>query len=767
MAKNEAWGIDVGANAIKAVKLVRTGGGVRVADFDILPFKQILTMPDLNVDEMIQVQLDTLIQKHEIEKSTVVAAVPGNMAFARFAKLPPVEPKKIPDIVKFEAQQQIPFPIEQVEWDYQVFQQTDSPDVEVGIFAITKERVAQFLSNFRAVNLDVDSLTLSPLAVYNAFRYDQPEQGVGEEGVVYMDIGTVSTDVIIVENGGIWLRTLPIGGNNFTEALVKQFKISFNKAEKLKREAATSKYAKQIFQAMRAVFADLVQEVQRSLGFYQSLNRDSNLTKLVGVGSTFRLPGLQKFIKQQLQIDVVRPDKYEKIAVDGKREAEFASHAINLATAYGLALQGLGEEKVSANVLPGHILASRMWRAKQPWIAAAAACFLVAAGLVGVKYYTDKAAYETNLAAGQAEVRNVINEANTQAAEWETIQQNNDPRQFIENLRRVLDHRNVMSRLLEDITLATLALNPQEGLMSTDYDAIKAIPRNERNRIYIDEITFEYQPLPAEAAAASTTPGTVTADPSAGAVDTLVDGTYNLERFFPEGQDVGPRFLVTISGTTPVGEPDTFLNQYFIKWLKENADRPDRPYVFTFGEQNPIRKLTEVTEEAATGTAATPTPATTGGGGFGSTFGNRGGGFGSGRNYNPPAASAGSSVAGAAEFANIDNLLPERPNAQESRGNDWQFELQWIVQLRSPQEARPRVNSPTAEGDPGSAPAAAPDPADQPAAPTPPGPSADTPTPEASPDDPSAQAPTASGTNSAQSPAVAAAPRPENDEVTP
>ena len=351
-----------------------------------------------------------------------------------------------------------------------------------------------------------------------------------------------------------------------------------------------------------------------------------------------------------------------------------------------------------------------MWRAKQPWIAAAAACFLVAAGLVGVKYYTDKAAYETNLAAGQAEVRNVINEANTQAAEWETIQQNNDPRQFIENLRRVLDHRNVMSRLLEDITLATLALNPQEGLMSTDYDAIKAIPRNERNRIYIDEITFEYEPLPVEAAAASTTPGTVTADPSAGALDTLVDGTYNLERFFPEGQDVGPRFLVTISGTTPVGEPDTFLNQYFIKWLKENADRPDRPYVFTFGEQNPIRKLTEVTEETPTGTAATPTPATPGGGGFGSTFGNRGGGFGSGRTYNQPSASAGSAVAGAAEFANIETLLPERPNAQESRGSDWQFELQWIVQLRSPQEARPRVNSPTPDGD------TAPAPNDQPAA---------------------------------------------------
>ena len=133
------------------------------------------------------------------------------MAFARFAKLPPVEPKKIPDIVKFEAVQQIPFPIDQVEWDYQVFAQEDSPDVEVGIFAITKERVNQFLNNYRAVKLNVDALTLSPLAVYNGLAHDMNLKDDGE-GVILMDIGTTSTDVIIAESGRIWLRTLPIGG---------------------------------------------------------------------------------------------------------------------------------------------------------------------------------------------------------------------------------------------------------------------------------------------------------------------------------------------------------------------------------------------------------------------------------------------------------------------------------------------------------------------------------------------------------------------------
>ena len=73
----------------------------------------------------------------------------------------------------------------------------------------------------------------------------------------------------------MWTRTIQIGGNNFTEALVRAFKLSFPKAEQHKRTAASSKYARQIFQAMRPVFADLVQEIQRCIGFYTSLHRET------------------------------------------------------------------------------------------------------------------------------------------------------------------------------------------------------------------------------------------------------------------------------------------------------------------------------------------------------------------------------------------------------------------------------------------------------------------------------------------------------------
>lgn len=669
-SKNDCWGIEVGANAIKAIRLGRSGSRVDVLDYDILPFKTILTTPDLNIDEAIQVNLDAFLAKHEVSKSSVVVSVPGHTAFARFAKLPPVEPKKIPDIVRFEAVQQIPFPIEQVEWDYQVFQQEDSPDVEVGIFAITKERVVTFLNNYRRVGLQVDALALSPIAVYNAFAYEQSEEGGSTDGTILMDIGTQSTDVIIVDNGGIWLRTLPIGGNNFTEALVKAFKLSFPKAEKLKREARTSKYARQIFQAMRPVFADLVQEVQRSLGYYQSLNRDAELKQLVGFGSTFRLPGLQKFLKQQLQLDVVRLDSFKRVHVEGKQEADFVEHTINFATAYGLALQGLGLEAVSANILPNAILKARMWKSKQPWIGAAAAAVVLAAGLAGGRYFIDSMAYDSAVEQHSAQVDRVIQKARGLQSEMNELSTNSDPRKRIENLRRVLDYRDLWPKILEDVSLATAALRPQPVLLDTAYDQMRDIPRSQRRRVYIESIEADYQPKPPQAG---------------GGVDPLT-GQHTIETFWT-GSDA-PRIEVKVTGTTPYGQATTMLSREFIGWLKANTNRPDRPYQIIVPDQ-PLTNVVKVgsTEVGRTGVTASRRGAvptfTRGRNGQNPRSSRRAPGpegFGNFGNFGPGAGGGGP--------VSKDGLLPERPLLDESRADDHRFTITWIVELRKPDDAR-------------------------------------------------------------------------------
>ncbi len=656
MAKNDCWGVEVGADAIKAVRLVRKAGQITMAEHVVLPFKQILTTPDIDVDEQIQVQLDQFMQRHDLRKSAVWISAPGHMGFARFAKLPPVEPKKVPDIVKFEAVQQIPFPIEQVEWDYQTFQQEDSPDVEVGIFAMGRERVTAFLRNYEAVGLKIDGMTLSPVAVFNALVYDQDAKDQSQ-GTVFVDIGTTSTDVVVIWQGAIWVRTLQIGGNDFTEALVKAFKLSFPKAEKLKREAGTSKYARQIFQAMRPVFADLVQELQRSLGYFQSLKRDATLTKMVGVGSTFRLPGLQKFLKQQLQMDVQRLNGFNKIAVDGKDAAEFAETSINLATAYGLALQGLGEAEVQVNLLPAAVLQARMWKAKQPVFAAAAAVILLAVGVNIFSLWQAKGQYDPSRL---SQVSSVVTEASSLATQWNQVAGQDDPREKIEDIRRLLDGKSVWSLLLTDIQLAKQAANPQPETLTADYEKLMSIPRAERRQIYIESVKADYLVGPGRVSGSA--PTTLSRQNEAWSVNP-----------WGSGQGYAPAFRLLVTGTTPNKEGATFFSDTFIQWLRDNAERKNRPYRILI-QGRPLISFDKVSDPTAGGRPGLGASAP----------------LGLPPGFSPAALPPGLGGPGVAtrRAGGMDDIFPQRPTRSESRAGDWSFEVQWTVELLPPPEAR-------------------------------------------------------------------------------
>src|SRR3954471_4278433 len=350
MANTSAWGIDIGNRALKAVKLVRTDGGVRVDDFDIIEHEFILSNAGDNRDALIQHALAAFAQRHPMKNGQVAVGVSGQQSFARFIKLPPVEPKKIPEIVRFEAIQQIPFPLDEVEWSYQLFQNEGSPDVEVGIFAMRKDLVNQHLKFFTDAGMNVQLVQMSPLAVYNALYHDGR---LADGTTMIIDLGAENADLIITEGEQIWMRSIPIGGNNFTEALVKSFKLRFEKAEELKRNAATSKYGRQILQAMRPIFADLVAEIQRSIGFYSSVHRDSRIARVLALGGTFRLPGLQKYMQQNLSLDVQKIDTLGQTPPgDGKVAAALNENVLSSVGAYGLALQALGDAKITSSLLP-------------------------------------------------------------------------------------------------------------------------------------------------------------------------------------------------------------------------------------------------------------------------------------------------------------------------------------------------------------------------------------------------------------------------------
>ncbi|MBA7639377.1 Cell division protein FtsA [subsurface metagenome] len=313
----------------------------------------------------------------------IIVSVPSQNSFARFVNLPPVEQKRIPELVKFEAVQQIPFDINNVQWDWQIMTEADSPEIKVGIFAIKNEVVSSALEHFGREDVQVSYVQMSPMALYNYVLYDRPDLVTSDsEATVVLNVGADNTDLVVCTNSTVWQRCILIGGNAFTKAIADTFKLNFDKAEKLKRTAPVSKYARQIFQAMRPVFTDLASEVQRSLGFYKSSNPNTKIVKIIGMGGGTKLRGLLKYLQQTLQIPVERPDAFKRLAIGpGVSPAKFHESVCDFGIVYGLALQGLGLARIESNLLPRSIARSMAWAGKGRYFIAAA-CMLLAVSLL-------------------------------------------------------------------------------------------------------------------------------------------------------------------------------------------------------------------------------------------------------------------------------------------------------------------------------------------------------------------------------------------------
>ncbi len=382
MAKSDAiWGIDVGQCALKALRCRAHGDGKRlIAEaYDFIEYPKILSQPDADPAALVADAIEQFISRNDVKGERVAISVSGQSGLARFIKLPPVESKKIPDIVKFEARQQIPFALEDVVWDFQQMPGGSEEDgyaleTEVGLFAMKRDQVFRALKPFTNANVEVDVVQLTPISLFNYIHFDQmqnlppPEEFDPEnppESIVVMSMGTDTTDLVVTNGYRVWQRSIPLGGNHFTKAITKEMKVTFTKAEHLKRTALKTDEAKAIFQAMRPMFNDLVTEVQRSISFFMSLNKTAKLGKIVALGNTMKLRGLQKYLSQNLGLEVVEVDQYRGLTGQAVVDSPaFKDNVLAFGVCYGLCVQGTGRGVLGTNLLPDEILSDRLVREK-------------------------------------------------------------------------------------------------------------------------------------------------------------------------------------------------------------------------------------------------------------------------------------------------------------------------------------------------------------------------------------------------------------------
>ena len=653
---NVCWGIELGAGAIKAIKSERRGEELKSS-----------TSPSYRTNESSQrqtstrttpcVALGTLVSQHDLTGARIAVSVPGHAAFARFAKLPPVDRKKIPDIVKFEAVSRSHSPSNRSSGTtrHSRAQTPRGRGRHLRHDARTRHAAA---AQWQDVGITPSYVNLSPVAAYNALAWDW-QFTEKTPGTVILDIGTTSADLIVCEAGRVWMRTFQLGGHRFTQALVDTFKLTYLKAEKLKREAEQSKHARHVFQAMRPIFGDLAQEVQRSLQYYQQLHRDANLTRLIGLGSTFQLPGLRKYLAQQLQLEVVRPEGYNRITFDGPRAGELQAASLNLATAYGMALQGVGLETIEANLMPTSVVRNAVWKRKRPWFAAAAAVTLVAGAAGFARYAYGK------LAVVNKPIDPVVQRVQAQVGslkrQWQQVEGENaitDARAA--NALQLLLHRDYMGFITRDVgellaTAQAAAVQrsqgqapPMGGVRFVSFSALFEPPR---------------RPMGDEGFGASPMGGS--------------------------GDDEGKRTLTArLIITTTLPDTGTFMQSTFVDWLLRNAERPGVPYTIRY-ERLALQSVAAIEGDDAadpmgisrpgtpgTGIAGDRGPGRTPGGTMGTGSGGRPSGFGSG------------GAGGVGGTGDLDQLapMPAPPPIAPPGTNISTYELIWTITIKPPSE---------------------------------------------------------------------------------
>jgi type IV pilus assembly protein PilM len=395
MASSRAvWGIDIGQCALKALRCTVSDDPTKVTAeaFDFIEYPKILSQPEADPVELVREALELFLSRNSVKGDRVAISVPGQAGLARFIKLPPVESKKIPDIVKYEAKQQIPFPLDEVVWDFQrmaggMEEEGFALETEVGLFAMKREQVTKALRPFNDAGIEIDIVQLAPLALYNFVVFDQMQDLPAADlydadnppdSVVVLSMGTDTTDLVVTNGFRVWQRSVPVGGNHFTKAMTKELKLTFAKAEHLKRNASHADDAKAVFQAMRPVFSDLVTETQRSIGYFTNIDRKAKISRIVALGNAMKLPGLQRFVAQNIGLEVDRVESFR--GLDGAAVLDaptFKENTPAFGVCYGLALQGLRDVRIKTNLVPPEIIKERMIRAKKPWAVAAAALLML------------------------------------------------------------------------------------------------------------------------------------------------------------------------------------------------------------------------------------------------------------------------------------------------------------------------------------------------------------------------------------------------------
>ncbi|MFH1459952.1 MAG: type IV pilus assembly protein PilM [Candidatus Omnitrophota bacterium] len=385
LSKNLFLGIDIGASSLKIVLLDKSkGDSLHLLD----AVNEVYDAENPNVEAKQQFvhlayYLKKFLRKNKNLINTKIGiSIAGQSAFVRMLKIPITPIQKLKQIVLYETQQQVPFPIKEVVWDHQIYSR-DKKQLTVLLAAVKKELVAQIIKCIEESGLVVDFIDVSNLALYNCLQNFYPDL----EQTLVLDLGAKTTNIIVIDSGRIWTRSLPLGGEDITEAITKKLEINRNQAEQTKKEKAKvlmlyygqksqiNELDQKIAEVVTSVLTDLTNEIVKTLNFYKTqYSLSINFQKVLITGGVSKIENIDKFFENSLAAPVEKVDFLNLLDIHHKLDLELNEF---LGPAIGLALRGYGRSSLNINLLPVEYFKINLVREKIPYVLAAGVLLLL------------------------------------------------------------------------------------------------------------------------------------------------------------------------------------------------------------------------------------------------------------------------------------------------------------------------------------------------------------------------------------------------------
>ncbi len=380
--------LNIGASAVALAEYEAAGSALTLVNYGTA----VLAAPldSGNADTILSPALLEIVREKGIKPGRVAVSVSGQMVFPRFAAIPFAggDEAKFDQMVRYEIEQNVPFPIDEMVCDRQVLGETENGEKSVMIVAAKVDQIESITSALIGAGFQPTLVDVAPLAVVNAFKAAHPE----DDGcAVILDVGAKTTSLAIVEGDKLYNRSIPVAGNALTKEIAQALGCTLEEAERIKRENAyvsmggvtedEDETLDRISKVCRAVLTRLHAEISRSINFYRSQQGGGLPQKLYLTGGSALLPQIDAFFGDSLGIEVEFLDPFGAIAVAPALDADaLASDAAVLAATAGLALHEVGRARLAINLMPPSLLDARAEVARIPFVAAGAAAF-VAAGV--------------------------------------------------------------------------------------------------------------------------------------------------------------------------------------------------------------------------------------------------------------------------------------------------------------------------------------------------------------------------------------------------